>query len=152
MAFTDAQARLARIVDTGGLTGPSQAAYEGLMRVGPFGDAPGISKLVWVHVLAPVHRAGTLTAPLRWEATGATSALFPVLDADLLLTADGRHQTRIALSGCYRPPLGWMGTGLDRAVLRHAATATIRALLQSIADRITNPAATPQPAEQATPR
>ncbi len=140
VAFADARPRLARIVDAGGLVGPSQAAYESSMRVGPFGDAPGLSKLVQVRFLAPVQRAGTLTAPLRWEATGATGGLFPVLDADLILATHGPDETLLALSGCYRPPFGWMGAGLDRAVLRHAATSTIRALLRSIADSLTSPA------------
>lgn len=150
VAFTDARARLARIVDAGALTGPSRAAYEGAMRVGPFGDVPGLSKLVQVRFLAPVQRAGTLTAPLRWEATGATGGLFPVLDADLILAADGQDKTLVALSGCYRPPLGWMGAHLDRAVLHRAATATIHALLCSIADAIASPASARQPAERAS--
>lgn len=151
VAFTAARERLARIVDADGLTVPSQAAYECLMSVGPFGDVLGLSKLVQVRVIAPVQRARTVTAPLRWEATGATGGLFPVLDADLILAADGEDKTRIALTGCYRPPFGWIGAGLDRAVLRHAAMATIRALVRSIADAITSSATTPEP-EQATSR
>ena len=153
--FATAQARLARIVDAGGLAGPSQAAYQGglttLIRVGPLGDRPGVAKLVQVRFLAPVHRGTTLTVPLRWEATGAAGGLFPVLDADLILAADGDDTTLIALTGCYRPPLGRLGAGLDRAVLRHAATATIRALLRSVADAITSPATAPQPAQDTSP-
>ena len=40
------------------------------------------------------------------------------------------------LDGCYRPPLGRLGTGLDRAVLHRVASATIRALLHSIAGEL----------------
>jgi hypothetical protein len=72
-AFCAAQARLVRVMDAGGLAGPSQAAYEGgltrLIRVGPFGDTPGVSKLVQVRFLSPVQRGPTMTVPLRWEAT-----------------------------------------------------------------------------------
>jgi hypothetical protein len=50
-----------------------------------------------------------MTVPLRWEATGAAGGLFPALDADLILTAEGQDKTLIALTGCYRPPLGRLG-------------------------------------------
>ena len=155
-SFGATQARLARIVNAGGLTGPSHAAYEagltGLIRVGPLGDAPGVSKLVQVRFLDPVHRGATMTVPLRWEATGAAGGLFPVLDADLILAADGQDKTVIALAGCYRPPFGRLGAGLDQAILRHAAAATIRALLRSVADAIASPATAPHAAEDASPR
>jgi hypothetical protein len=62
-----------------------------------------------------------------------------VLDADLQLRGEGLEKTRIMLNGCYRPPLGCLGAGLDRAVLHNAATATIRALLRGIADALTEP-------------
>lgn len=154
-AFGSAQARLMRIMDAGGLTGPSQAAYEGgltrLIRVGPFGDTPGVSKLVQVRFLSPVRRGPTLTVPLRWVGTGPTGGLFPVLDADLILAADGEDRTRVALTGCYRPPLERLGASLDRVVLRRVATATIRALLRSVADSIASPVIARHPAEDASP-
>jgi len=43
------------------------------------------------------------------------------------------------LNGCYRPPLGRLGAGLDRAILHRIAAATIRALLRGIADTLTEP-------------
>jgi hypothetical protein len=104
-----AQARLARIASVGGLTGSSQAAYQGgltqLIRVGPLGDTPGVSKLVAVKVLDPVYREDTMRVALRWEATGATGGLFPVLDADISLSPAGERLTRLALTGSYRHPL-----------------------------------------------
>jgi hypothetical protein len=139
--FDAARARLAQLIDDGHLTEVSRDAYEaafpGLMRVGPFGDAPGFSKLVQVRILGPAWRDGTWTVWLRWEATGATRGLFPVLDADLMLMADRADKTRVMLNGCYRPPLGRLGAGLDRAVLHRVASATIRALLRSIAGELT---------------
>lgn len=156
VSFRAGQARLARVVAAGGLTGPSQAAYDSgltrLIRVGPFGETPGVSKLVQVRFLSPRHHSATMAVPLRWEATGTAGHLFPVLDADLILAAKGQDNTLIALTGCYRPPFGRLGAGLDRAVLRHAATATIRALLRSAADAITSPATTPYVAEDTSPR
>jgi len=139
-AFDAARSRLTKFIDEGHLTEVSRDAYEaafpGLMRVGPFGDAHGFSKLVQVRLLGPVWRDGTWTVWLRWEATGATRGLFPVLDADLMLMDDGTDKTRVMLNGCYRPPLGRLGAGLDRAVLHRVASATIRALLRSIADEL----------------
>jgi hypothetical protein len=139
--FEAARARLTQLIDDGNLTEVSRDAYEaalpGLMRVGPFGDAAGFSKLVQVRILGPVWRDGTWTVWLRWEAVGATRGLFPVLDADLMLMAEGGEKTRVMLNGCYRPPLGRLGEGLDRVVLHRIASATIRALLRSIADELT---------------
>jgi hypothetical protein len=142
-SFAVARERLKRMVAGGGLTGVSRHAYEGafthLTRVGPFGDAPGVSKQVQVRLIGPVQRDGITTFWLRWEATGPAGGLFPVLDADLQLRGEGLEKTRITLNGCYRPPLGCLGAGLDRAVLHNAATATIRALLRGIADALTEP-------------
>lgn len=49
------QARLAQIASASGLVSASQAAYQDglthLVRVGPLGDTPGVSKLVAVQVL-----------------------------------------------------------------------------------------------------
>ena len=147
--FDAARARLTQLIDDGNLTEVSRDAYEaafpGLMRVGPLGDAPRLSKLVLVRMLGPVWRDGTWTLWLRWEATGATRGLFPVLDADLTLVADGTEKTRVMLNGCYRPPLGRLGVGLDRAVLHRIASATIRALLRSIADELTELERVPAP-------
>src|SRR6266516_1235364 len=141
--FDAARERLARMVADGGLTGVSRGAYEGtltrLIRVGPFGETPGVSKQVQVRLIGPVRRDGTTTVWLRWEATGPAGGLFPVLDADLLIRSEGSEKTRMTLNGCYRPPLGRLGAGLDRALLHRVTAATIRALLHGIADALTEP-------------
>jgi hypothetical protein len=66
-----------------------------------------------------------------------------VLDADLMIMAEGSEKTRIMLNGCYRPPLGRLGAGLDRAVMHRVASATIRTLLRSIAGELTEPERVP---------
>lgn len=140
VGFRPAQARLANLVCGRGLNGASQAAYEaglaGVIRVGPFGEVPGASKLVQVRFLDPVCHAEALTVGLRWEATGLTGGLFPVLDADISLVPEGEQKTRLALAGAYRPPLGSFGAGLDRAILNRVAAATIRTLLRSVANAL----------------
>ena len=52
----------------------------------------------------------------------------------------------LALVGAYRPPLGGLGAGLDRAILHRAATATIRTFLGRVADAIVRPESAAVPA------
>lgn len=63
-------------------------------------------------------RGSATTVGLRWEPTGAAAGQFPVLDADITLTPEGEHRTRLALAGTYRAPLGRLGAGLDKAILQ----------------------------------
>jgi hypothetical protein len=143
IGFPAAQARLVNLARRGGLSGASKAAYtdelSAVIRVGPFGDAAGASRLVRVRFLDPVCRGDVMTLALRWEATGVTGALFPVLDADITLTPAGQQATRLALAGSYRAPLSGLGAGLDKAILNRVATATIRALLRNVADNLASP-------------
>jgi hypothetical protein len=132
-----AELRLADLVLGSGLAGASQVAYQGgidqLVRVGPFGDMPGASRLVRVRFVDPVYRDGAMTVGVRWEAAGATGGLFPVLDADIRLSSEGGQSSRMVLTACYRLPLGTLGSGLDRLVLHKVATATIQTFLARVA-------------------
>jgi hypothetical protein len=83
---------------------------------------------------------------MRWEATGLTGRLFPALDANITLTPEGGQATRITLTGVYRSPLGALGAGLDRALLRHVATATIGSLLTRMSEALEGPAPEPDKA------
>ncbi len=148
-SYEVSSARLVHLINRGALLDVSEAAYrgglQGLVRVGPFGGTPGVSKLVRVRALDPIRRGVTLTVPLRWEATGLTGELFPVLDADLTLMRDGADRSRLGLVGSYRPPLGRAGIVLDRAVMGRVAAATIRSLLDELATVIADPAAEQDP-------
>ncbi len=143
VSFRAAQARLANLAHGGWVSAASEGAYDdglaGLIRVGPVGDVPGISKLVRVRFREPVTRDDTAVLTLRWEATGYRGGLFPALDADVTLTAAGEQATRLTLAGAYRPPLAALGAGLDRAILHRVATATIRSLLGRVADALVHP-------------
>ena len=154
VSFTAAAARLANLIGGGSLVQASHAAWgEGIARVGPIGPVPGMSKLVRVRFREPVQHGASLVLTLRWEATGPSGALFPVLDADIALVPEGDQATLIRLSGVYRPPGGAVGAGLDRAILHRVATATIRSLLGQITDAITHPApAREGPGEASGPR
>jgi hypothetical protein len=147
LGFGAAAARLAGVARGGLLTDVSQGAYgdglTGLVRVGPLGAAPGVSKLVEVHFLDVAVRGESAVLALRWQATGPGGRLFPALDADLALTPAGEHATRLSLAGAYRPPLGPVGAGLDRAIFHKVAQATARSLLARVADALTRPAGPP---------
>jgi len=114
---------------------------DGIVRVGPL---PVLSRLVRVRFLDPVQRGAVTVLTLRWEATGATGRVFPVLDADITLAPDGEEAALLGLDGVYRPPGGAVGAGLDRVILHRVAAATVRSFLTGVAKAITNPAPAPQ--------
>ncbi len=138
LSFPAAAARFANLARGGLLTRASQGAYgdglTGLVRVGPLGAVPGMSKLVKEQFLDVVTRGEAAVLALRWEATGPGGRLFPALDADIWLTPAGEHAARLSLAGVYRPPLAAVGAGLDRAVSHKVADATARSLLARMAD------------------
>jgi hypothetical protein len=132
VSFPAAAARFANLAVGGLLTRASQGAHgdglTGLVRVGPLGAVPGMSKLVKVHFLDVVTRGESAVLTLRWEATGPGGRLFPALDADIWLTSAEQRSARLSLAGVYRPPLAAVGAGLDRAVLHKVADATVLSL------------------------
>jgi hypothetical protein len=147
----EAQARFANLLHGNWLAETSQAACEGgaggLLRVGPAG--PVGAKLVRVCFLDPVYRGDVMTVGLRWQAAGAAGGLFPVLDANISISPAGDDTARLTLAGSYRPPLGRLGASLDRAIMHNVATATMRCLLQSVAEALVSPAPAGYPAEDA---
>ena len=122
VSFPVAASRLARLAGAGWLREASETVYQGgveyLMRVGPAGTTPGVSRLVQVRFTEPTYLDGMMTVSLRWEATGVTGGLFPALDADIRISAEEDESVTVTLIGSYRPPLGMLGAGLDRLLLR----------------------------------
>ena len=143
VGFNAAQARLANLAHRGLLRRASENAQKwgaDQAQVGPQG-ALSVSKLVKVQFRHLVTREDSAVWALRWEADGTAGALFPVLDADITLTGAGEEATVLAVSGTYRPPLGSVGAGLDRAIMHLVAEATIRAFTRQLGAVIVNPAA-----------
>jgi hypothetical protein len=141
VGFSAAQARLANLAHDGLLRRASENARRwgaDQAKVSPLG-APGVSKLVQVQIRQLVTYEDSAIWALRWEASGTTGGLFPVLDANITLTPAGDHATVLAVCGAYRPPLGSLGAGLDRAIMHLAAEATIRAFTRQIGAVIVNP-------------
>ncbi len=138
--FDRARARLADLAGSW-LAGAAGAAYldggRGLARVGP---APGLSRLVEVAFRDPEVKQGSAVMTLRWHAAGTGGGLFPVLDADLRLSPYEQSGTLVTLTGVYRPPLGALGTALDRAGLHLVAGATVRGFVTRVAEAIADPA------------
>jgi len=148
MSYPDALARLAGLASGGWLRSASAEAYgesgAALARVGPLGAAPGLSRLVRVRFRELAVHEDHAVLPMRWEASGAGGTLFPALDADFTLSWAGERSSVLKLSGVYRPPLGAVGVGLDRAGFNHVAVATIRKFMSRAGDAMTNPAGTAQ--------
>ena len=104
LGFPAAAAGLADLARGGLLTGVSQTAYgDGLARVGPLDETPGMSTLVQVYVLDVVTRGEAAVLALRWQATGPGGKLFPALDADIWLTPGWDHSARLSLAGSTGP-------------------------------------------------
>jgi hypothetical protein len=132
VGFAVARSRLLRLGEGDALLATSAGAYgPGLTRVG----VAGASKLVWVHARMLSWTNISAVLALRWEAIGPDGGLFPVLDADLTLTAAGAG-AMLTLAGAYRPPLGPLDQAPDRAILNRVAATTIRNFLLEVAAQL----------------
>jgi hypothetical protein len=140
VSFPAARARLVNLAAGNALEAASRESYHAgqalLLRVGP---VPTVTRLVTAHFREVVDHGDVSVLTLRWEAAGAGAGLFPALDADITLTAAVHDSTVMRLDGTYRPPLGHIGAGLDRAVMSRIAEATVRSFVNRIADAISNP-------------
>jgi hypothetical protein len=128
------------IADQGGwLSGlAAGAAREGeslRLRVGPIEPLPLLSKTVTLHADQPIVRGEATIVPLTWRATGS-QGIFPVLNADLEVSALSPQITQLTLRGSYEPPLGLVGQRLDRLLLHRVAEATIRSFMHRLADSL----------------
>jgi hypothetical protein len=131
--FATARPGLVGLVADRALVDASRVAYhEGLASLGL--DCPRLAR---VRTLASTRGCGQATAGLRWEATGGSGELFPVLDADLTLSPVGPASTRLALAGVYRPVFGGMDSDLYPAAVDRVADLTARALLRTVAGYLT---------------
>jgi hypothetical protein len=147
LGFGAVQALLADLVCGGLLPRASGGAYDEwqacLAQIGPWMTAPGMCRLVQVLVRDMVTHADCATWTMRWEVTWPGGSLFPALDADIKLTPAGADATLLAVSAVYRPPLGVLGTGLDRAIMHQAAEVMIQSFTIHIRMAIMHPAASP---------
>ena len=115
------------------------AAYregEGLcLQLHPVLKHPRFGKKVWVDIGEPYLRGDGLILPVHWWSKGITP-LFPRLDADLEVMPVGSDTTQITLSGSYEPPLGGVGSGLDRMLLHRLAEGSVRSFLNRMGESL----------------
>lgn len=138
MPAATAADRLSSVLVPNGLDQLADEAYQAgaqtLTRVGPLGDAAGVSKAVRVETLEARSIVDGVRIPFRWVATGRSGRLFPTLDANLDITVLDEQRSTLSINASYTPPFGAAGAGLDRLVLHRAARATMRALLRGLAE------------------
>ena len=99
------------------------------VRVGPRG---AVTKRVELDLGAPAEGNGSTVFPLRWQPAGS-GALFPVMEADLVVAPLDREVTQISFEGRYEPPLEGFGRLLDRAVFHRLAQSTVPRLRRPLA-------------------
>jgi hypothetical protein len=124
----------------------AEAESWGVHLLGRVGFGPpngGVYRSVQIELGRPIRSPGKMVLPIRWHAARA-QRLFPVMEADLELTALGPDMNQLALNGRYDPPLGAAGKLADRAFMHRVAEATVRRFVKGVAEplsRIAHPAA-----------
>jgi hypothetical protein len=94
-----------------------------------------VRKKVEVAIGQAVKTSTWAVRPITWKATFPVK-LFPEMTGKIELTASGKDETRLTVSGMYEPPLGKLGGQLDEALMHNIAEGTVRELAESIAERL----------------
>ena len=89
----------------------------------------------------PIGRTPTTFMRLRWKAARA-AALFPSMDAELIVYPLARDETQLELHGRYSPPLGAVGSALDSLVGYRIADASVHRFMTDVASLLRNELAT----------
>jgi hypothetical protein len=126
----DPQGWLAQLVDRSNERGMQLSAHVGL-KIGP----RRVQHAVTLSVSEPHHLGDTTVIPISWRPAGKTLML-PSLDGDLEVAAMGGDHSQLAISARYQPPLGWVGTVADRALMRRVAEATVKDFLDQVAQGV----------------
>ena len=142
LPFGDAEERLLHELE--GLERCADSAYRDGETLGVrIGLVVPLAKTVRLAHGAPVRATEQTTVPLTWRATG-TPALFPVMEADLVLTAMGGGYSHLTFRGSYQPPFGILGRAAD-TVLHRLAEVTVRRFTERLAAALLS-AGAPAPA------
>ena len=105
-------------------------------RIGVGGvEAPLVAKTVEVHLEDRSVGTDRVALSISWTATGPT-ALFPRMDAELIIEPLGPDLTQLSFQGSYAPPLGAPGLVLDRWVLHRVAEASVKNLLDRLSEAL----------------
>jgi hypothetical protein len=151
--FRTARARLENLARDEMLPWACEVAYgeavTGLVKLA--GPAAGLTRLAGVRLDDLAQTENCVHIPLQWTAIAADGQLFTALDADLMLVRAGDQTTTLSLAGAYRPPPG-PAAGLDRAIMRHCATAAVHGFLALVAGALVPAAGTAGPHEPVGPK
>ena len=80
----------------------------------------------------PAGRTRTTIINLRWKAARA-AALFPSMQAEMVVYPLSRDETQIELHGRYTPPLGAIGSALDSLIGHRVADASVHRFVTDVA-------------------
>ncbi len=80
-------------------------------------------------------RASTLRVPIRWKAA-QRPALFPVMDAELVVYPLTGSETQLDFLGRYEPPLGLLGATIDAAIGHRIAEASVQRFVAEVAQHL----------------
>jgi hypothetical protein len=101
-----------------------------------------LDKQVEIGFDAPFRLPNKTLLPMWWRATSAEQ-LFPSLDADIEVAALGPNRTQLSMSAGYHPPMGAVGTVLDRTLLHRVAEATVKDFLDRVGEGLSARILTP---------
>lgn len=90
----------------------------------------------------PSGHVTTTCIRLKWKAAHA-AALFPSMEAELLVYPLSRDETQIELHGHYTPPLGVLGSALDSLVGHRIADASVHRFVTDVASLLRGELAAP---------
>ena len=90
---------------------------------------------VHLAISAPRQLGDTRAIAISWRPVAAKSVL-PSLDGDVEISPLGEDCTQLAISARYEPPLGWVGTIADRAMMRRTAEATVKDFIDHVAEGV----------------
>lgn len=80
----------------------------------------------------PVGRTRTTFIQLRWAAA-RSPALFPSMEAELIVYPLSKDETQLELQGRYTPPLGTVGSALDSLIGHRVADASVHRFVTDVA-------------------
>lgn len=100
------------------------------------GDRARLTRRVAVEVGEPMRFPSRTVIPLRWQPESA-AGLLPALDADLEVAPLTAESTQLSMSARYTPPLGAVGSAIDRAFLHRVAEATVKDFLDRVGSMLT---------------
>jgi len=73
--------------------------------------------------------------PLEWQAMDAPG-LFPAMKAELKVYPLSFTETQVELSGSYDPPMGVLGSAVDRVLGHRLAEASVHRFIKAIVERL----------------